>query len=146
MIVVRPKVNTLFSIGVFLILIFSFFGVMINQYLSYTRPPLYISLLMVTSGALGFAILIKYLWNLKTISIGKERFEVRYPVRFRKIIYSGKEIIKWQEVKIKTWGGNYAELSIHFNADKKLDLSQQEHTEYDKTINYLNKKYKKLKK
>ncbi|MEM8895588.1 MAG: hypothetical protein AAGC88_13485 [Bacteroidota bacterium] len=146
MIVVRPKVNTLFSIGVFLILIFSFFGVMVNQYLSYNRPPLYVSLLMVTSGALGFAILLKYLWNLKTISIGKEKFEVKYPVRFRTVTYSGKQMTRWKEEKIKTWGGNYAELSIHFEADKKLDLSQQEHTDYDKTINYLTKKYRKLKK
>jgi hypothetical protein len=140
MIVVKPKVNTLFSIGMFLILIFSFFGVMINQYLRYTHPPLYISILMTTSGALGFAILLKYLWNLKTISIGKERFEVNYPLRFQKKTLAGKELTRWEEVKIKTWGGNYAELTIQFEGGKKLNLSQQEHTDYDKTINYLTKK------
>jgi hypothetical protein len=101
---------------------------------------------MAGSGALGFSILLKYLWNLKTISIGKEKFEISYPVRFKKVLLSGKQIVKWNEVKIKTWGGNYAELTIQFADGKKLNLSQQEHTDYDKTINYLIKKYKKLKK
>ncbi len=146
MIVVRPKINTLFSIGIFLIIVFSLFGVMVNQYISYTQPPLYISLLMAGSGALGFSILLKYLWNLKTISIGKERFEIHYPVRFKNVTHSGKNMVKWSEVKIKTWGGNYSELSVHFDDGKKINLSQQEHTDYDKTINYLIKKYKKLKK
>lgn len=146
MIVVKPKINTLFSIGVFLIIVFSLFIVMVNQYLSYTRPPLYITLIMAGSGALGFSILLKYLWNLKTIAIGKEKFEINYPIRFKKVLFSGKDIVKWNEVKIKTWGGNYAELTIQFADGKKLNLSQQEHTDYDKTINYLIKKYKKLRK
>ena len=146
MIVVKPKINTLFSIGVFLIIVFGLFGLMVNQYVSYTRPPLYITLLMVGSGALGFSILLKYLWNLKTITIGKERFEISYPIRFKKVLFSGKNIIKWSEVKIKTWGGNYAELTIQFADSKKINLSQQEHTDYDKTVNYLIKKYKKLRK
>jgi hypothetical protein len=146
MIVIKPKINTLFSIGVFLILMFSLFGVMVNQYVSYTRPPLYITLLMVGSGALGFSILLKYLWNLKSISIGKEKFEIYYPIRFKRVLFSGKNIVKWNEVKLKTWGGNYSEITIHFTDGKKLNLSQQEHTDYDKTINYLIKKYKRLKK
>lgn len=145
MIVVKPKINTLFSIGVFLVIVLGLFIVMVNQYISYTRPPLYITLLMVGSGALGFSILLKYLWNLKTIAIGKEKFEISYPIRFKKVLFSGKDIVKWREVKIKTWGGNYAELTISFNDGKKINLSQQEHTDYDKTINYLLKKYKKFK-
>lgn len=142
MIVAKPKFNSVFSIAVFLILVFAAFAYTAYEFFVRSSSSLYVYFGMVFSGALGLGLLLKLLWNWKTVTIAKERFEVHYPFRFKKMVLAGKNLRTWEEINIKTWGGQYAELTLLFDNKKKITLSKQEHTDYAKAINYLVKKFK----
>jgi len=142
----RPKVSTLFSIGVFLIIAYAVFiyaFLNISQNDSYNTWSL---ILTYTSGPIAIAITLKTFWGIKLIEISKEKFTIKYPFRFSVKKFTGKEIESWELDKIKTYGGAYEELIWYTKSGKKYSISKQEHTEYDKALNYMNKKFKRLKK
>ncbi|MEO9967472.1 MAG: hypothetical protein ABJF11_16865 [Reichenbachiella sp.] len=145
MIISKPKIGTLFSVGVFIFLAFALFIYGLIQ-IREASDRTWWYVLVYTSGPIGLLVLMKILFTLKTIKISKERFEVRFPFKFQKYDFSGKEIDHWFHTSIKTYGGLYEELTIALQSGKKLAMSKQENTEYDKTLNYLKKKFKKLQK
>ncbi|WP_422360156.1 hypothetical protein [Reichenbachiella sp.] len=145
MIVSKPKIGTLFSVGLFIFIAFGIFIYGIVQIQSAT-DRLWWYILIYTSGPIGLLVLLKILFSLKTIKISKEKFEAKFPFKFKKISFSGKDIDHWFHTSIKTYGGLYEELTINLSSGKQLVLSKQENTEYDKTLNYLKKKFKKLEK
>lgn len=145
MIVSKPKVGTLFSVGLFISLALGLFVYSLVQIRSASdRTWWYV--LIYTSGPIGLLVLMKILFTLKTLKVSKERFEIRFPFKFQKYLFSGKEIDHWFHTSIKTYGGQYEELTIALNSGKKLALSKQENTEYDKMLNYMKKKFKRLQK
>ena len=145
MIVVKPKFNTLFSISVFLIAAFGLFAYSLIQMMDGTGSTLWL-ILVYSSGPIGFVVMVKVLLGWKVIKIGKDKFEIFFPFKFSRKTFNGKQIVGWQKNSIKTFGGKYEELICQFDSGDSLTLSRQEHTEFDKTLKYLNKKYKKLKK
>ena len=145
MIVSKPKIGTLFSVGIFILMAFGLFIYGMFRIQSATdRSWWYV--LIYTSGPIGLIVLIKILFSLKTLKIGKEKFEVKFPFKFVKYTFGGKDIDHWFHTSIKTYGGLYEELTIKLTSGKQLALSKQENTEYDKTLMYLKKKFKKLEK
>ncbi|MDW3209272.1 MAG: hypothetical protein R8N23_05360 [Reichenbachiella sp.] len=145
MIVSKPKIGTLFSVGLFIFIAFGLFIYGIVQIQSAT-DRLWWFILIYTSGPIGLLVLLKILFSLKTIKVSKEKFEARFPFKFKKISFTGKDIDHWFHTSIKTYGGLYEELTIKLLSGKQLVMSKQENTEYDKTLNYLKKKFKKLEK
>lgn len=145
MIVSKPKIGTLFSVGLFIFIAFGIFIYCIVQIQSATER-LWWFILIYTSGPIGLLVLLKILFSLKTIKVSKEKFEARFPFKFKKISFTGKDIDHWFHTSIKTYGGQYEELTIKLLSGKQLVMSKQENTEYDKTLNYLKKKFKKLEK
>jgi hypothetical protein len=139
----RPKVSTLFSIGVFLLIAYTVF--FYSMYSISTDYETWKLVLIFTSGPIAIAVSLKTLWGLKQIDITKERFSIKYPFRFSTYQFIGKDIESWELDKIKTYGGEYEELIWHTKAGKKYSISKQEHTDYDKTLNYMLKKFKRLK-
>lgn len=146
MINARPKTSTLFSIIVFLIIVFGAFAYALMQFLSDTKGSMFILILMYSSGPIGIAVLLKTVWGIKIVKITKERFEIRYPFRLQKFRFTGKDIQSWHIETIKTFGGKYEEMTVNMNTNRKITLSKQEHTDYDKARKYMEKKFKKLKK
>lgn len=145
MIQVKPKVSTLFSIGVFLIISFGIFFYTIysgSNSLAYSVIQL---ILVFTTGPIAVAVTLKTLWGLKLLEISKEKFIIKYPFRFTTYKFIGKDIEYWKLEKIKTYGGEYEELIWQLKNGKKYAMSKQEHTAYDKALNYMLKKFKKLK-
>ncbi|SMD32312.1 hypothetical protein SAMN04488029_0656 [Reichenbachiella faecimaris] len=145
MIVSKPKIGTLFSVGLFITLALGAFTYGLVHIQSATdRTWWYV--LIYTSGPIGFVVLIKILFSLKTLKVSKEKFEVKFPFKLTKYSFGGKEIDHWFHTSIKTYGGLYEELTIKLISGKQLAISKQENTEYDKTLKYLKKKFKKLEK
>lgn len=145
MIVSKPKRSTLFSIGVFLLLTFSLFIYSVIS-VTETNDKTWWYLIIYTSGPIGLIVLIRILTSIKIITIRKEKFEFKVPFKFQKIAFDGKELAEWNHTIIKTYGGLYEELNFKLQSGKELSLSKQENTEYDKALNYMKKKFKKLQK
>jgi len=144
MIVAKPKVGTLFSLGVFIILSLIGSGYAIGRFFSGEAMLWYHYALAVIFFPIGMGLLFRLLLGYRIVKISKGRFDVNYPSRFSKKTYKINDLDKWKEVEVKTATGTYKEVELHFNDKKKLSFSMQEHTDYPKLKNYLSKKCAKL--
>lgn len=140
----KPKVSTLFSVGIFLAIAFGVFIYSLVNFLSSAIPSTMTLILIIATGPIALVITLKTLLGVKFIEINKEKFSVNYPFRFKKIKFSGKDIASWKIDQIKTLGGLYEELIWKLKSGKQYSMSKQEHTEFDKARNYMTKKFKKL--
>ncbi|MFT7034347.1 MAG: hypothetical protein ACJA2S_002861 [Cyclobacteriaceae bacterium] len=140
----KPKVSTLFSVGIFLAIAYGVFIYSLINYLNSEIPSTITLVLIVATGPIAMVITLKTLLGVKFIEINKEKFSVNYPFRFKKIKFSGKEIASWKIDQIKTLGGLYEELIWKLKSGKQYSMSKQEHTEFDKARSYMIKKFKKL--
>lgn len=146
MIVVKPKVSTLFSLGIFVAACLSISGYTLGIVLSSNNPEWYHFATTAFLLPLGFGLLLRMIFKYKVVSIGKESIIINFPTRFNVKNYPLKEVQLWKETSIKTAGGKYMEVEIVFNDSKKVNLSMQEHSNYSDVIKYLNKKVAKKRK
>jgi len=142
MIISKPKISTLFSVGIFVVIAFGlaiYGGV---NAVSSDNKTLWYALTYI-AGSIGLIVLIKILTGLKTLSVSKEKFNLKIPFKFLNIKFLGKEIEKWSHSSIKTYGGQYEEIILRLNSGKEYSISKQENTEFDRVLTYMRKKYKK---
>ena len=144
MIVARPKTNTLFSISIFVAAAFALFVYGMTELRKPEASYMWF-ILVYSTGPIGLVVLIKVLLGWKIVRIGKDKLEINFPFKFSRKKLDGKEIMGWKKNTIKTFGGVYEEIICEFNSGDSFTLSRQEHTEFDKTLKYMSKKYKKQK-
>ena len=145
MILSKPKIRTLFSVGLFVLSAFSLFGYGVFQ-AQQTNERIWWFLLIYTSGPIGFVVLIKILTGIQYLKVGKEKFEFFSPFKFKKTTFTGKQLEQWTSEKIKTYGGMYEEIIWKFTDGKEFKISKQENTEFDQVVKYMTKKFKKIRK
>lgn len=145
MIVAKPKVSTLFSLGIFIALSLASSGFAIGRYLGGSTMHWYHYALIFIFFPIGMGLLFRQLLGYRIVKVGKERFEIKYPSRFSKRTYKLNEIKAWRETQVKTFSGNFKEVEIIFDDNRKITFSMQEYTDYPQLIKYLNKKCRKLK-
>lgn len=140
MIVSKPKKSTLVSLSIFILLdialIFATITSIDRSEVVYWYHYLFLIILI----PIGVLVLAKVLWGYKITKFGKGEVAVRFPVRFKAYTQPMKQINSWQEEVIKTASGKYEQTEIIFENGKKLTLGKQEHSNYEKVINYLKKK------
>ena len=140
MIIVKPKLGTLFSLGIFVAACLSLGGYAANIILNNNQPAWYHYVLLLGFGPIGIGLLARMIFKYKVVRIGKGSIFIQFPSQFRERVYKLTNIENWKETAIKTAGGKYKELEILFDDKKKLYLSMQEHANYPQAINYLKKK------
>lgn len=146
MIVVKPKISTQFSLGVFIAASLSLGGYAGNIVFINKNPDWYHYMLLIIFAPIGLGLLMRMIFKYKIIQIGKGSINIKLPTRFINVSYDLNDIKHWRETAIKTAGGKYKELEILFDDQKRLHLSMQEHSDYNKVVTYLKKKVsKKLK-
>ncbi len=98
-------------------------------------------LYMIGFGPIALGLILRQIFGYKTISIGKDKLTISFLLKHKKIIHSLKQLKQWSEIAIKTPSGNYKQLEIIFEDQRKVVMSMQEHTEYHQVVKYLKKKY-----
>lgn len=141
----KPKRSTLISISIFLLIDVALIAATLNSINNSKVIYWYHYLFLAVLISIGLIVLLKVLWGYRITTIGKGRIEVRYPVKFSRLIYPIKDIREWKEETIKTPSGKYQQVEIYFLDKKKITLGRQEHTEYDSVLKYLIKKVGKKK-
>lgn len=144
MITSKPKAGTLFSLGTFLTITFGafFFGL---YSITQTTNTFWWSVLIFSSGPIGVIMLIKVLTGIKIVTITKKKFDIKYPFRLKNVKFNGEDIDTWEHESIKTYGGQYEEIIWKLKSGKKVTLSKQENTEFDKALKYMKSKFAKTK-
>ena len=140
MIIAKPKMGTLFSLGVFITICLGTCGYLLFRYLNEGQFAMLQYVIMLVTGSLGLGLLARIILGYRIVSIGKSKIEVRYPTRFKTLNYKLQNILHCRERKVKTASGTFKELEVQFDDKKKLMLSYQEHTDYPKVISYLRQK------
>lgn len=138
MIVSKPKSQALFAIGVFIIICFGLGGY--NFMLITNGSTWFFNYVMaIVFLLLAHVFMIRQMFNYKIISIGNDKIQVWYPLRFRTIRTSLKDMLHWEETIIQTKTGVFKQLEITF-PKKTIKMSVQENTLYKESVNYFKKK------
>lgn len=145
MIVAKPKISTLFSLGVFILFCMIASGYAIGHMLSGKTILWYHYTLAIIFFPIGLGLLFRMLLGYRIIRVGKEKIEVHFPSKFTTRTYKLKDISQWKETAVKTVSGTFKEVEVLFNDRKKITVSIQEHTDYKPLLKYLQKKCAKLK-
>lgn len=139
-IVSKPRSQTLISFILFLLLTFLVFGLNVTAILrgTYAWYNLAIAGILLP---LGLFVLYRIFIRYKIIRAGDNRVEVVYPVLRKTHPYSIKQITSWRESVVKTGKNSvFKELEINFDNHFRVAIGQKEHTEYDKLVQYLQRK------
>lgn len=138
MIVSKPKSQALFAIGMFILVCISLGGY--NLSLLLKGSTWFFNYIMATVFlSIAFILLARQLFNYKIISIGKEKVQVWYPLRFSTFRKGIKEMNSWEETIIQTKTGVFKQLEIIF-PKKIIKMSIQENTYYSEAVEYMKKK------
>jgi hypothetical protein len=80
---------------------------------------------------------IKVLIGHKTLLIDKGKITIKY--LFRAYTFDTQSITSWEEIEIKTFNNQIFKQIDLVLANQKVSFSQQEHTDYDKLLQFLKK-------
>ncbi|GAA5034536.1 hypothetical protein GCM10011506_29570 [Marivirga lumbricoides] len=146
MIISKPRYQTLFALGVFLILVFGSFFLLLNSLLS-SPESFFILKIILAPLTLVIALLVlsKFIAAIKVVKIGNNKINITYLISRSKAEIAIADIKGWTEEIVKTKQGDYKEIKILFGQKKILKLSNKENTEYERVVKYLNAKAKKVK-
>ncbi len=138
MIVSKPKKQALFSLGVFILICLGLGSY--NLLLLWRGSTWFFNYLMAAIFVpLGLVLLLRQLFNYKIVSLGNNKIQVWYPLRWRVRRWPLADLRYWQEVIIQTRTGVFKQLEIQF-ADGMVKISNQENTSYPQVMQYLQKK------
>ncbi len=144
MIVSKPKKQALFSLGVFILICLGLGSY--NLLLLWRGSTWFFNYLMAALFVpLGLILLLRQLFNYKIVSVGNNKIQVWYPLRWQVRRWPLTDLQYWQEVIIQTRTGVFKQLEIHF-ANNVVKISNQENTSYLQVLQYLQKKAAKKRK
>ncbi|NJN42009.1 MAG: hypothetical protein HC811_07115 [Flammeovirgaceae bacterium] len=147
MIVSKPQTSTLSSFLIFLIISMGLF--FFNLYIVWFDPfaKWYSYLVLAILGPIILFIFYKMIIQYKVIHFGNNEIEIRFPVRRLVKSYKLSDAMEWSEAIVSTGkNSQYKELSILFSDGFKISMGHREYTDYNKMVNYLDKKIRNKKK
>lgn len=90
-------------------------------------------------------LLVKMMAGYRFISAGKEKIEVRLPLKALKKTYGLAQVKAWQEETIMANKREFRQLTIVFDDHTSISLSNHEHTSYMDLIKFFQSKLTKKK-
>ena len=140
MIVSRPQRKTIFSLGLFTLVIFVGLVISTRAMLSGGEVPTWryvvTGLLLLTASFL----LHKLIFNYKVLKISHDKFHIYYPFRFYRSVQDVKELGAWQQTVVNTNKTEFKELKLVFVNKGYVKITNQENSDYDKVYKYVKRK------
>ena len=137
MIVSKPKSRALFAIGFFVVICFGLGGY--NLILIVQGSTWFFNYLMaIVFLFIAIILMLRQMFNYKIISLGNNKIQVWYPLRFHTIRAPLIEMEYWEETIIQTKTGIFKQLEIVFPG-RTIKMSIQENSHYQEVVNYLKK-------
>lgn len=140
MIVSRPQRKTIFSLGLFTLVIFVALVISTRAMLSGGEVPTWryvvTGLLLLTASFL----LHKLIFNYKVLKISHDKFHIYYPFRFYRSVQDVKELGAWQQTVVNTNKTEFKELKLVFVNKGYVKITNQENSDYDKVYKYVKRK------
>ena len=113
MIVSKPKSQALFAIAVFVLICFGLGGY--NFKLIVEGSTWFFNWIMaIVFLLIAHVLMFRQLFNYKIVSLGNEKIQVWYPLRFKTIRGDLRDIEYWEETVIQTKTGLFNQLEVKF--------------------------------
>lgn len=132
MIVSKPKVSTLFSLSIFLILSYGLSVYLLLKIVESPAPSFWATMGLGISAGVALAVTFKVVTGYKELYVNKNRVDVHFIFNLFKKRYYFKELMSWEETVIKTGSGYFKELTLKFKSGRKVKLTLQENSNYEK--------------
>ena len=144
MIISKPKSKALFAMGVFIAICFGLGG---YNFILITKGSTWFFnyLMAIIFLLIAHILMLRQIFNYKVISIGNDKIQVWYPLRFRTVRGELKDMSHWDETIIQTKTGVYKQLDIVF-PKRTIKMSFQENTRYQEAVDYFKKKQQRKRK
>lgn len=139
MIVSKPKSKALFAIGVFVLICFGLGGYNFTL-IAKGSTWVFNYLMAIIFLLIAHILLLRQMFNYKIISIGNNKIQVWYPLRFQTIRAPLRDMEYWEETIIQTKTGVFKQLEIVY-PKRTIKMSIQENSHYQEAVNYLKKKF-----
>lgn len=146
MIISRPKRQTIFSLGIFTMVILVGLVYFWKQIITMEEVATWryiVATILLISATL---LLHKLIFNYKVLKISHDQVHIYYPFRFYKNVQDIKSLGAWQETVIDTTKKKdkqkteYKQLKLVFVNKGFVKISNQENSEYDKVHKYIKRK------
>jgi len=144
MIVSKPKFNTFFAIGMFLLLSYGSAVYLFLQIIGSPQASWWVYLLFAMVLIVALIITIKMLSSYKKVILDKRRVDVFSFFGLVKKRLHFKDLQSWKEEQVKTSNGVYKQLEVNFEGKNYFRLANQEHDNYEKVSQFLRRNFKKF--
>jgi len=142
MLISTPKRQTLFALGIFIVLVFCSFFFLFHSLLTSESYFVWKLILAPIILVIGLLVLGKFIESNKTVKFDKNKIDVLYHISRKKLRIQVKEILGWRQEVVETKNGDFREVKILFGKKKILKLSNRENNNYEKSISWLKTKIK----
>ncbi len=141
MIVSKPKINTFFALGVFLLLVYGIIAYMLYDISTSDVVPVWLYILLMLVAGIALTVSIKFVRSYQIIILEKNRADLHllFGLIRRRLYF--KDLEDWQEEQVKTSNGIFKQLTVNFINKDSIRLSNQEHNNYEKVIDFLRKQF-----
>lgn len=141
MVVIKPKISTYVSLS-FVLLVLLIGLVLILRDFSYKGTfPLWFYLVACTLiTVVLLMLLVKMMAGWRFITAGKDHIIVKLPLRRMTKVYPTSEIMLWEEEIITANKREFKQVTVAFQDQNSISVSNHEHDAYAELVNYLKKK------
>ena len=85
-------------------------------------------------------LLVKMMAGWRFISVGKDHVVIKLPLRGSTKVYPVTEILAWEEETVLANKREFKQVTVAFQDQNSISVSNHEHESYTEFINYLKKK------
>ena len=141
MILLKPKLSTYISLSAVLLILLGGLVLMLRDFAYKGSFALWFYLVACSIITLVILmLLVKMMAGWRFISVGKDHIVIKLPLRGSTKAYPVTEILAWEEETVLANKREFKQVTVAFQDQNSISVSNHEHEAYTEFINYLKKK------
>jgi hypothetical protein len=141
MILLKPKLSTYISLSAVLLILLGGLVLMLRDFAYKGSFALWLYLVACSILTLVLLmLLIKMMAGWRFISAGKDHIVIKLPLRGSTKVYPVTEILAWEEEIVLANKREFKQVTVAFQDQNSISVSNHEHEAYTEFISYLKKK------
>ena len=141
MILLKPKLSTYISLSAVLLILLGGLVLMLRDFAYKGSFALWFYLVACSIITLVILMLVvKMMAGWRFISAGKDHIVIKLPLRGSTKVYPVTEILVWEEETVLANKREFKQVTVAFQDQNSISVSNHEHESYTEFINYLKKK------
>lgn len=141
MILLKPKLSTYISLSAVLLILLGGLVLMLRDFAYKGSFALWFYLMACSIITLVMLmLLVKMMAGWRFISAGKDHIAIKLPLRGSTKVYPVTEILAWEEETVLANKREFKQVTVAFQDQNSISVSNHEHEAYTEFISYLKKK------